>query len=179
MCNTYKFCWFFLLRYALRDFGGLIVIDFIDMIEQGNKHKVFMELKKEFAKDRSITKIEAISRFGLIEMTRQRVRPSVIHTINTACPTCDGTGLVPTLNTSVSALERWIKRYRVSRGDRRIIIHVTQELYRYMNNGRYNRRLQLMWKYWMKIRFVKDDSLQIGQFKVYDRLNKSLLSGEK
>ncbi len=163
----------------LRDFGGLIVIDFIDMQEEANKRKVFMELKKEFAKDRSITKIEAISRFGLIEMTRQRVRPSVIHTINTACPTCDGTGLVPTMNTSVSALERWIKRYRASRGDRRITIHVTPEVHKYMTAGRYNRRLQLMWKYWMKIRLVRDESLQIGQFKVYDRLDKTLLSDEK
>ena len=155
----------------LRDLGGLIVIDFIDMLDNENKKKVFMELKKEFAKDRSITKIEEISRFGLIEMTRQRVRPSVIHTINDTCPVCNGSGLVPTLNTTVSAIERWIQRYRSTRGDRRITVHVTPEVYRYMEQGRYNRRLKLMWKYWMKIRLHKDNSLKIGEFKVYDRLN--------
>jgi ribonuclease G len=100
----------------LRDLGGLMVIDFIDLHNEDNKMKVFMELKKEFAKDRSITKIEEISRFGLIEMTRQRVRPSVLRTINDSCPVCNGTGLVPTLNTSVARIERWIQRYRSGKG---------------------------------------------------------------
>ncbi len=159
----------------LRDFGGLIIIDFIDMLSEENKKKVFMELRKEFTKDRSITKIEKISRFGLIEMTRQRVRPSVVHTINDTCPVCNGTGLVPTLNTTVSAVERWVQRYRFSRGDRRITIRVTPEVYRFMNRGRYNRRMKLMWKYWMKIKLVQDESLSLGTFEVYDRLNKTRL----
>lgn len=160
----------------LRDFGGLIVIDFIDMISEDNKKKVFMELKKEFTKDRSITKIEKISRFGLVEMTRQRVRPSVVHTINDSCPVCNGTGLVPTLNTTVANVERWIQRYRSKRGDRRITIRVTPDVYRFMNRGRYNRRMKLMWKYWMKIRLVKDEKLNMGQFEVYDRLNQTKIS---
>lgn len=159
----------------LRDLGGLIVIDFIDLRDETNKKKIYSELKKEFAKDRSITKIEGISRFGLIEMTRQRVRPSVLYTINDTCPTCNGTGLVPTLNTIVSAIERWIQRYRVSRGDRRITLHVTPDVFNYLNKGRYSRRLKLMWKYWMKIRLVKDKQLKIGQFAVYDRTDKKKL----
>lgn len=159
----------------LRDLGGLIVIDFIDMVDESNKKKVYMELKKEFAKDRSITKIENISRFGLIEMTRQRVRPSVIHTINDTCPVCDGTGLVPTLNTVVSNIERWIQRYRSKRLDRRITIRTTPEVYSYMKNGRYNRLLKLMWKYWIKIKLVKDEKLSIGTFEVYDRKNEKAI----
>ncbi len=159
----------------LRDLGGLMVIDFIDVLEADNKRKIFKELKKEFSKDRSITKIEGISRFGLIEMTRQRVRPSVLHTINDSCPVCNGTGLVPTLNTSVSAIERWIQRYRSGKGDRRITIHVPEDVYKYLNRGRYNRRLKLMWKYWIKIRLVKNNNLKFGEFQVYDRLNKKRL----
>ncbi len=161
----------------LRDLGGLIVIDFIDVRDEVNKRKIHMELKKEFAKDRSITKIEEMSRFGLIEMTRQRVRPSVLHTIKEVCPVCNGTGLVPTLNSTVSAIERWIQRYRISRGDRRITIHVRPDVYNYMNRGRYSRRLKLMWKYWMKIKLVKDENLKIGEFAVYDRLDKTKIGG--
>ncbi|MBD3223940.1 MAG: Rne/Rng family ribonuclease [Caldithrix sp.] len=157
----------------LRDLGGIIVIDFIDLQEEDNRRKVFLELRKEFSKDRSITKIEGVSRFGLIEMTRQRVRPSVLHNIKDACPVCNGTGLVPSLNTTVSDIERWIQRYRISGGDRRITIHVTDEVFRYMNKGRYSKRLKLMWKYWMKIRLVKDAHLNIGEFEIYDRLNKN------
>lgn len=163
----------------LRDFGGLIVIDFIDMLSSENKNKVFMELRKEFTKDRSITKIEKISRFGLVEMTRQRVRPSVVHTINDTCPTCNGTGLVPTLNTTVANIERWIDRYRVQRGDRRITLRVTPEVFSFLNKGRYSKRMKLMWKYWMKIRLVRDDKLDLGKFAAYDRLNKSPLKMEK
>jgi len=159
----------------LRDLGGLIVIDFIDMLESGNRKRVYSELKKEFSKDRSITKIEEISRFGLLEMTRQRVRPSVLHSINEACPVCKGSGLVPSMNTAVSNIERWIQRYRSSRGDRRIVLHVTPQIYSYLNKGKYSRRLNLMWKYWMKIRLVKDNSLLIGEFKVFDRLDKKQL----
>lgn len=162
----------------LRDLGGLIVIDFIDMLEASNRKRVYSELKKEFAKDRSITKIEEISRFGLLEMTRQRVRPSVLHSINETCPVCNGSGLVPSINTTVSNIERWIQRYRSSRGDRRIVIHVTPQIFSYLNKGRYSKRLKLMWKYWMKIRLVKDNRLSIGEFQVYDRLNKKKLKAE-
>lgn len=155
----------------LRDLGGLIVIDFIDVLQDENKNKIFQELRREFHKDRSITKIEEISRFGLVEMTRQRVRPSVLHSIHEDCPQCHGTGLVPSLNTLVSEMERWIQRYRASRGDRRISIRMTPEVFDYVMKGRFSRRLQLMWKYWMKITCIKDSNLRYREFRVYDRKN--------
>lgn len=157
----------------LRDLGGLIVIDFIDVLEAENKRKIFLELKKEFAKDRAITKIEDMSRFGLIEMTRQRVRPEVILSLYQDCPKCSGSGLVPTIATTVSQIERWIQRYRSSKGDRRISLHVTPDIYNYLTKGRYNKRLRLMWKYWMKINLVKDQNLDIGEFKVFDHKDKN------
>ncbi len=156
----------------LRDFGGLIVIDFIDVLEKENKNKIFLELRKEFAKDRSITKIEPMSRFGLIEMTRQRVRPEVIMSMYEPCRKCEGSGLVPTIATTVSRIERWIQRYRSTKGDRRISLQITPEVYSYLNEGRYSKRLRLMWKYWMKIILVKNEQLEIGDFKVYDIKNK-------
>ncbi|MCB0282693.1 MAG: Rne/Rng family ribonuclease [Calditrichae bacterium] len=164
----------------LRDLGGLIVIDFIDVLEEENKRKIFLELKKEFAKDRAITKIEDMSRFGLIEMTRQRVRPEVILSLYQDCPKCQGSGLVPTISTTVSQIERWIQRYRSSKGDRRISLHVTSDVYNYLVKGRYNKRLRLMWKYWMKINLVKDESLDIGEYKFFDyKDKKSIEIGEK
>ena len=157
----------------LRDIGGLIVIDFIDMLDSQNKMKVFQELKREFHKDRSITKIEELSRFGLIEMTRQRVRPSVIHTIHEDCPQCHGTGLIPTSSTVLSQIERWIQKYRSGSGDRRITIRISPEIYSYVMAGRFSKRLQLMWKYWMKIKFAKDETLMSREYKIYDRENKT------
>jgi hypothetical protein len=72
-------------------------------------------------------------------------------------------------------MERWIQRYRASRGDRRITIRVTPETYHYMMKGRFSRRLHLMWKFWMKIQFVKDESLDIREFKVFDRKNEQVI----
>lgn len=163
-------------QVRLRDLGGLIVIDFIDVIQEENKRRIYNELKREFNKDRAINKIEPMSRFGLIEMTRQRVRESVIHAINDECPQCSGSGLVPTLNNLMGKLERWIKRYRAGKGDRRITIRVTEDMYKYMTQGRFSRKLQLMWKYWMKINFVIDSSLEYRKFKVFDRKNKKEIS---
>jgi ribonuclease G len=160
----------------LRDLGGLIVIDFIDMLSNENKMKVYSELKKEFHKDRSITKIEELSRFGLMEMTRQRVRPSVIHSLHEECPQCNGLGLIPTPSTEVSQLERWIQSYRAGKGDRRITIRVAPEIYSYVMSGKFSKRLQLMWKYWIKLKFVKDENLGPREFKVYDRNNKTALT---
>ncbi len=160
-------------QVRLRDIGGLIVIDFIDVLQENNKQKIFQELKREFNKDRSITKIEEMSRFGLMEMTRQRIRPSVLHSMHEDCPLCKGTGLVPSLNTIIADLERWIQFYRAKRGDRRISIRVNSEIFSYVMRGKFSRRLQLMWKYWMKINFIKDDSVPFRQYKVYDRKNKS------
>jgi ribonuclease G len=160
----------------LRDLGGLIVIDFIDMLANQNKMKVFSELRKEFHKDRSITKIEEMSRFGLMEMTRQRVRPSVIHSLHEECPQCNGLGLIPTPTTLVSQMERWIQSYRAGKGDRRITVRVTPEIYSYMMSGKFSKRLQLMWKYWVKLKFVKDENIGPREFKVYDRNNKTAIT---
>ncbi|MCK5032726.1 MAG: Rne/Rng family ribonuclease [Calditrichia bacterium] len=160
-------------QVRLRDLGGLVVIDFIDVLQPKNKDKIFVELKKEFHKDRAITKIEKMSRFGLIEMTRQRVRESVIHDLHDDCPTCNGSGLCPTIPTLVSQIERWIQRYRATKGDRRILIRISDDVYKYLTRGRFSKRLQLMWKYWMKIDFKIDESIPFREFKVYDRKNQS------
>jgi ribonuclease G len=161
----------------LRDLGGIIVIDFIDMENNDNRMKLYQELKREFHKDRSITKIEEISRFGIVEMTRQRIRPGVLHTLHEECPQCHGTGLIPSLPTIVAAIERWIQTYRASRGDRRITLRVTSDIFNYLTNGKFSRRLQLMWKYWMKINIIMDNSLGLRAFKFYDRKNERELIG--
>ena len=163
-------------QVRLRDLGGLIVIDCIDVLQTENKDKIQLELKKEFHKDRAITKIEPMSRFGLVEMTRQRVRESVIHDTHDDCPICNGSGLIATIPTLVSQIERWIQRYRATRGDRRIVIRVSQDVHRYLIKGRFSRRMRLMWKYWMKLDFKIDENLHFREFKVFDRSNKNEIS---
>ncbi len=97
-------------QLRLRDVGGIIVCDFIDMEVQANRDRVLQELRQHLARDRARTKAYAVSELGLIEMTRQRVRQSHLQSMTAPCPTCAGTGRIFTPETVVRRLERSVRR---------------------------------------------------------------------
>lgn len=97
-------------QLRLRDVGGIIVCDFIDMETQANRDKVLHELRTHLGRDRARTKAFAVSDLGLVEMTRQRVRQSHYQSMTEACPTCSGTGRVFTPETIVRRTERAVRR---------------------------------------------------------------------
>lgn len=97
-------------QLRLRDVGGIIVCDFIDMETKANRDKVLQELRTHLGRDRARTKAFAVSDLGLIEMTRQRVRQSHFHAMTEPCPICAGTGRVFTAETVVRRSERAVRR---------------------------------------------------------------------
>ncbi|MEO8194608.1 MAG: Rne/Rng family ribonuclease [Gemmatimonadales bacterium] len=97
-------------QLRLRDVGGIIVCDFIDMETKSSRDKVLQELRSHLGRDRARTKAFAVSDLGLIEMTRQRVRQSHYQSMTEACPTCAGTGRVFTPETIVRRMERSVRR---------------------------------------------------------------------
>ncbi len=97
-------------QLRLRDVGGIIVCDFIDMETQGNRDKVLSELRAHLGRDRARTKAFAVSDLGLVEMTRQRVRQSHWQSMTDSCPTCGGTGRVFSPETIVRRTERAVRR---------------------------------------------------------------------
>ncbi|CAI9111020.1 OLC1v1011153C2 [Oldenlandia corymbosa var. corymbosa] len=97
----------------LRDVGGIIVVDFIDMHDDSNKRLVYEEVKKAVERDRSMVKVSELSKHGLMEITRKRVRPSVTFMISEPCTCCSGTGRVEALETSFSKIEHEICRLLV------------------------------------------------------------------
>ena len=97
-------------QLRLRDMGGIIVCDFIDMETKQNRDKVLQELRIHLSRDRARTKAFAVSDLGLIEMTRQRVRQSHYQSMTESCPTCEGTGRVFTPETIVRRMERSVRR---------------------------------------------------------------------
>lgn len=112
-------------QLRLRDIGGIIVIDFIDMMAEANKRRVLEEFLRPLRHDRSRINVgEHISEFGLLEMTRQRVRPSLLYTFSVPCPACKGVGRVESTDTTVTKIERWLKRARAANGDRRLVLEV-------------------------------------------------------
>jgi ribonuclease G len=100
-------------QLRLRDIGGIIVCDFIDMETKANRDKVLQELRTHLGRDRARTKAFAVSDLGLIEMTRQRVRQSHLQNMTEPCPTCHGTGRVFTAETIVRRVERSVRRMGV------------------------------------------------------------------
>jgi ribonuclease G len=154
-------------QLRLRDLGGLIVVDFIDMAEDKNKRKVYDEIKKEMRKDRSKSDILPISEFGLMQMTRQRIKPSLIYTFNEPCPSCEGMGMVPSRETVSTQLERWIKRFRHRTHEKWLEVTVSTPLYDYLTFGLNNRIRQMMLKNAILIRLKKDENLKIDEFKCF------------
>jgi ribonuclease G len=119
-------------QIRLRDIGGIIVCDFIDMESRGNRDKVLQELRTHLGRDRARTKALAVSELGLVEMTRQRVRPSLWHSMTTECPTCAGTGRVFTPEVVARRLERALRRAGHEQRERQISVRLHPEVALYL-----------------------------------------------
>lgn len=112
----------------LRDVGGIIVIDFIDMESQENRDKVLRELRGHLGRDRARTKAFEVSNLGLVEMTRQRVRPSLFNSLTSICTSCGGIGRVYTPATVVRRIERTLRRAAASKEEKLIVVRVHPEV---------------------------------------------------
>lgn len=115
-------------QLRLRDVGGIIVLDFIDMESQENRDRVIHELRSHLGRDRARTKAFEVSSLGLVEMTRQRVRPPLITTLTEVCTSCGGAGRVFTPATVVRRIERSLNRAAASKEERRIVVRVHPEV---------------------------------------------------
>src|SRR5918997_161795 len=119
-------------QLRLRDVGGIIVCDFIDMETRSSQDKVLSELRQYLGRDRARTRAFQVSELGLVEMTRQRVRPSLSQSQTETCPTCAGTGRIFTPETVVRRIERAIRRLSADTRDRQLMIRVHPEVALYV-----------------------------------------------
>jgi ribonuclease G len=97
-------------QLRLRDIGGIIVVDFIDMESESNKRAVLDTLRTDFERTARARRRSPVSDLGLVEMTRQRERSSLLHYYTEDCPTCGGLGKVPSNETMLVKLERAMRR---------------------------------------------------------------------
>ncbi len=119
-------------QIRLRDTGGIIVCDFIDMESKQNRERVLQELRTHLARDRARTKAFQVSDLGLIEMTRQRVRQSLYQSQTEACPCCSGTGRIFTPETIVRRIERAARRVAIEGKERSLVVRVHPEVALYV-----------------------------------------------
>ncbi len=163
-------------QLRLRDIGGILIIDFIDMLEDKSKKRLQDEFNRELKKDRAQMSVAPLSQFGIVEMTRQRVRPALIYSITEVCPACIGTGRIVSKTTTVARIERWIKRYRREKGDRSIQLVVHPELASFLTIGFNSRLRKINWKYWTRIKVVSEESMSMDEFRVLDNEGQEELS---
>ena len=163
-------------QLRLRDIGGIIIIDFIDMVEEANKKKLYDSFLKELRKDRAQVNITQLSEFGIIEMTRERVRPALLFSISEPCLACMGTGRIMNKTTMVSRIERWIKRYRTEGGDRSLQLIVHPELAKFLSDGYRSPLRRISWKYWTRIKVIKDENISMDEFRFFDKMGEDDLT---
>ena len=111
-------------QLRLRNIGGIIIIDFIDMADESSREKVYNALSEALKKDRVPTNILKISEMGLVEMTRKRTRQSITKLLSEPCPYCDGKGTVKSRDTICYEIFREIKRRAPSISGRTLVLHV-------------------------------------------------------
>lgn len=156
-------------QVRLRDLGGIIVIDFIDMDSEENKRKLYDEMRREMRRDRAKYTILPLTDFGLMQITRQRIRDSVQMSVSDSCPTCQGTGRVLSKTSMLTQIERWMRRFRVHSKDLRLTLEVHPTMESFLTDGTISHLSRMMLKYFVRIRIVSDHTLAVDEFRMISR----------
>jgi ribonuclease E len=146
-------------QLRLRDLAGLIVIDFIDMEESRNNHAVERRLKEALKQDRARIQIGRISPFGLLEMSHQRLRPSLFEASTEICPHCGGSGRVRSTESSALHVLRAIEEEALRGRSAEFLVHVPTSVALYMLNQKRAALADIELRYAVKVGFAPDDTL--------------------
>ena len=156
-------------QIRLRDIGGIIVIDFIDLYDEKNRRRLFEDIKREFKNDRAKSTILPVSEFGLVEITRQRIRQNIIHTVSDFCPMCNGSGHIQSKSTFLNRIERWITRYKGGNNGMSLTLTINPYIRHYLSEGFISKFTQLRFKYFLFIKLEEDDKLSLNEFRFYSK----------
>ncbi|QNF33319.1 Rne/Rng family ribonuclease [Adhaeribacter swui] len=161
-------------QLRLRDLGGIIVTDFIDMKSAENRQKVFDVVKEEMKKDRSKSTVLPISKFGLMQITRQRVRPEQNIVTGEVCPTCNGTGKISASILVTDEIENTIDDLLTNQNQKNITLYVHPFLHAYYTKGLISKQLKWFFHYYKWIGVMKDTSLGLTEYKIMDERNEEI-----
>jgi len=158
-------------QIRIRNIGGLIICDFIDMRLKKNQRRVLEKLKDCMKEDSARCTILGMSEFGLVEMTRQRSRESLAQTLYTHCPYCSGTGLVKSHESISVDIERSLKRLILSQNQFGLKLVVHPELSRYLESTDKDYYTKFASKSNAHIEFAVNDTLHLNDYVFYSTLN--------
>ena len=157
-------------QLRLRDLSGLVVIDFIDMKNESNRKKIYYELRKELKKDRAKVAVSPISDFGLLEMTRQRIRLSLLDSMSDECPTCKGAGRIMSRETLITRIDHWLRRYKSKNRRLKLKLELHPEIADFLRDNKKALR-GLMWHNFTYISVEGNSKIKRDEFRFLDSKN--------
>ena len=155
-------------QLRLRDMGGIIVVDFIDMNLAEDRQMLYERMCKNMQQDRARHNILPLSKFGLMQITRQRVRPAMDVSVEETCPTCFGKGTIKSSILFTDQLESKIDNLVNKIGVKKFYLHVHPYVAAYINQGFMSLKRRWQMKYGMGVRVVSSQKLAFLQYEFYD-----------
>lgn len=161
-------------QLRLRDMGGIIVVDFIDMRKADNKKQIYKIMRDEMASDRSKHTVLPLSKFGLMQITRQRVRPEMNIATKEMCPTCQGTGKIGASLLVADQIERHVDHLLSKQNEKGLTLAVHPFLYAFFTKGIISKRTDWYLKHFKWVNIVEDSSLPITEFKFVNKAGEEI-----
>lgn len=163
-------------QLRLRDMGGIIVVDFIDMHNPNNRKTLFDHLKNEMKRDRAKHTILPPSKFGLVQITRQRVRPETNITTVEKCPACEGSGEIKASILLVDEIENHLRYFVQEQNEKELSVQVHPYLEAYLNKGLLWKSVVHQWKkkFKAKIKVTANTSYHIMEYHFFNKMEEEI-----
>ncbi|MFI3248091.1 MAG: Rne/Rng family ribonuclease [Rikenellaceae bacterium] len=163
-------------QLRLRDLGGIVIVDFIDLHKAPNRQLLHDEMVKLMAGDKAKHTVLPLSKFGLMQITRQRVRPIAIEAVEDVCPTCQGTGKIQPTAALDKSIENQISFLTVDRKVKYIDLRVSPYVAAFITKGILSKRRRWGWRYKCEIKVTVDESMGIIDVGYYDKNGVNILT---
>lgn len=174
MASAYEIC----RQLRLRDIGGLIVVDFIDMRKPENRRKVENEMRKLLNKDPTTTSFTGLSKFGLMEITRKRVRPELQELFTNVCPACNGLGRIYSPATVAARIDRWLSRAVYMKVPKNLVLSVSPTLSEYIREDDDKILNELNKSYSIQLDIIINETLDQDEFEFYEKGSDKIITEE-
>lgn len=161
-------------QLRLRDMGGIIIVDFIDMRNPEHKKQLYEKMKEEMKNDRSKFTVLPLTKFGLMQITRQRVRPEMNIVTKEKCPTCNGTGSIAASILVSDQIERNLDYLLVKQNEKHVAVSLHPYLHAYFTKGLFSRQMKWFFRYKRWVKLEEDSSLGITDFRFRNKVGEEI-----
>jgi ribonuclease G len=128
---------------------------------------IFNEAKRFLSRDKAKTVVVPLTQLGLLQITRQRINQNIAEKVSETCPTCKGSGKITSAAMTLNDLEMWIKNFKSDSKEFRLLVRVHPSLANELMQGTITKLSKLMFKYFLRIKLLQDESIPLNQFRVF------------